>query len=164
MFVIVLLSLITYNHWYNALYSVPAVIKRKIMTSYDLLLFLFLLKPFQWLFIMMIFAMNSRYRGYQHLFDSIVYHKMCFFYFASNIIIFSHNLFCYQVRVISYAFIWKFCKSEVVLDTIWFFNVWNIYQMHLCWNDKNTHCEKNASTSEQIWMCQLPVNASDSIL
>lgn len=71
-FVIVLLSLITYNHWYNALYSVPAVIKRKIMTSYDLLLFLFLLKPFQWLFIMMIFAMNSRYRGIQHLFDSIV--------------------------------------------------------------------------------------------
>lgn len=126
-FVIVLLSLITYNHWYNALYSVPAVIKRKIMTSYDLLLFLFLLKPFQWLFIMMIFAMNSRYRGIQHLFDSIVYHKICFFYFASNVIIFSHTIFCYQIRVISYAFIWKFCKSEVVLDTFWFSNVWNIY-------------------------------------
>lgn len=45
-FVIVLLSLITYNHWYNALYSVPAVIKRKIMTSYDLLLFLFLWSRF----------------------------------------------------------------------------------------------------------------------
>lgn len=64
-----------YNPLYNALYSTP-MIKRKIMTPYDLLLFvLFFIGAIPMAIYyedFFFFATNSGYKSVQHLFDSFV--------------------------------------------------------------------------------------------
>lgn len=85
-FIIVLLNLININPLYNALYSTP-MIKRKIMTPYDLLLFvLFFIGAISMAiyFEDFFFATNSGYKNVQHLFDSFVHRGKKYVYHHRN--------------------------------------------------------------------------------